>query len=265
MQYINLNKNINLEKNIVDLILISIDDQINIADDKEGIKISGNILVSGKVKTIEGEEEINDSISLDLFLMYEEVLERNLLNISVNDFNYEIKEENLLLSICLKIEGLKEIDTTFLAQEGTEYFNQQVEQKNEKIETDEEQIEDNENFENKDESCKEVHIEVDIDKNDRNEGEKIIDQTQCIEQINYNNQIHIQEDNYIKSEKKSLLKSVFSNRRINEDVSWKLHCVKNGDSYETIAKKYNLNLNKLISLNNNEKLEEGKLIFLPLD
>ena len=67
------------------------------------------------------------------------------------------------------------------------------------------------------------------------------------------------------NEKKSLLKSVFSNKRIKEEISWRLHCVKNEKTYEEIANKYDVNLEKLMAINKNEKLEEGKLIFLPLE
>ena len=35
--------------------------------------------------------------------------------------------------------------------------------------------------------------------------------------------------------------------------------------YKEIADKYNVEENKLISLNGNEKIEEGKLIFIPLE
>ena len=38
--------------------------------------------------------------------------------------------------------------------------------------------------------------------------------------------------------KTSLLKSVFSNKRIKEEVSWKLHCVKGEKTYEEIGEKY---------------------------
>ena len=71
----------------------------------------------------------------------------------------------------------------------------------------------------------------------------------------------IQED----EPKKSLLKSVFSSKKIKEEVSWVLHCVKSDDTYEKISEKYKVNLNKLKSINNNEVLNEGKLIFLPLE
>lgn len=256
MQYINLNKIIELEKNIIDLLLISIDDQINIVDDKEGIKISGKILVSGKVKTIEGEEEISDDISLDLFLINEEIVERNSLNVSVNDFNYEIKDGNLLLNVTLKIEGLKEINTTFLTQEDNGFFQEEVEETEQLIQ---EEIEDDQNK-------KDICIEVDIDINDRKKEAEKIEEYENIKEDNLVEETQILDQiKSLKPEKKSLLKSIFASRKISEEVSWKLHCVKNGDSYENIASKYGVDLKKLISLNNNEKLEEGKLIFLPLN
>ena len=68
-----------------------------------------------------------------------------------------------------------------------------------------------------------------------------------------------------KIEKKSLLKTVFSSKRINEEVSWKLHCVKTEKSYEEIASKYKVNVAKLKKINNNEAIEIGKLIFIPLE
>lgn len=264
MQYINLNKTIDLEKNIVDLLLINIDDQINIIDDKDGIKISGTILIGCKVKTIEGDEEINDNISLDLFLMHEEVVERNLLNVSVTDFTYEIKEEKLLLNISLKIDGLKEIDTSFLAKEDSESFQEEIED-DEKFEDIKTKVKENSDH-NQNEGNKDKYIEVDIDINDRDKYEENKEDHKPIEKTNLLEEMQMFDDSKsAKIEKKSLLKSVFLSRKINEEVSWKLHCVKAGETYENIAKKYNINLNNLILLNNEEKLEEGKLIFLPLD
>jgi len=261
MQHINLNKTIELESKISDLLLISIDDQIETTQDKEGVKIIGNIAVGGKAKTLEGEKTFDDKICLDIFLTEDEIMERNSLNISVNDFSYELDENKLILNISLKIEGLKEIETTFLAQEDNEPFQkEEIEEKETEIEID-----------------KKVYIDVDVDINERNENndtyiekEEILEEDNIIIEEEDNNE-EIKEETEVcervieEPKKKSLLKSVFSSKKINEEVSWKLHCVKNENSYEEIANKYNVNLNKLISINNNEKLSEGKLIFIPLE
>ena len=99
MQYINLNKTLEFENDILDLLLISIDDQIQTSDDKDGIKIVGNILIGGKVNTINGEQQFNDKIDLDVFLTYDEIVDRNSLNISVSDFNYKVEENSLIINV----------------------------------------------------------------------------------------------------------------------------------------------------------------------
>ena len=309
MQYINLNKCLEMENKILDLLLISIDDQIDTIEDRDGAKISGKISIGGKAKTLEGDKEFNDSIDIDIFLTYDEIVDRNSLNISINDFNYKLEDSKLLLDISLKIEGLKEIETTFLAEENLESIPKE---------------EINYEIEEKEDDEKKVYIEGDIDISDKEKNVENIDkivetieELKMVENLVNRNEVIDPEENHEKnieiivgekedfeqeleefeleevieeeepesiedysheaffneeidieqpkSLKKSLLKSVFSNRKISEEISWRLHCVKDEKSYEEIAGKYNLNLNKLISINNNENLEEGKLIFLPLD
>lgn len=229
MQCFNLTKEIEFEYKIEDLLLFSIDDELDIIDDKDGIKITGEIIIGGNAKTSDGNKEFSDSLHVDIYLDYDSIEERNSLGVSVNDFNYVIKDNTLNINIALKIEGLKEIETTFLSQEDTEFFEEEIEE--ERVYESEEVIEESE-----------VEVEENIDKT-------------FIEEI-----VDLQNES-----KKSLLKSVFSNKRIKEEVSWKLHCVKEETSYEQIAQKYNVDLKKLVLLNKNEKIEEGKLIFLPIE
>ena len=219
MQQINLTKTINFEGDIKDLLLISIDDQIDKICDKEGVKVIGKILVGGKVM-LEEEQEFEDTVNIDMFLVNEEILDMGCLNVTVSDFNYKIEQNKLILDISLKLEGLKEIETSFLSLEDTEDVQEKIEEEDRTY----------------------------VDLNEEIIAEETIDE-------------EIQED----EPKKSLLKSVFSSKKIKEEVSWVLHCVKSDDTYEKISEKYKVNLNKLKSINNNEVLNEGKLIFLPLE
>ena len=237
MQCFNLNKDIELQCEIEDLLLISIDDQIETIDDKDGVKVGGKILISGNAKTNEGSKEFSDSIDLDLFLTYDEIEQRSSLNVGVNDFNYKIDNNKLNINIVLKVEGLKEIETTFLSQEDCELLDEEeIKEELEEIYEEDRTI---------------IGEEIIVEDNLTYKDEKI--EESCIS---------IKENN---DSKLSLLKSVFSNKRIKEEVSWKLHCVKGETSYEEIAAKYNVSLNKLVSINKNEELEDGKLIFLPLE
>ena len=218
MQQINLTKTINFEGDIKDLLLISIDDQIDKISDKDGVKVIGKILVGGKVM-LEDEQEFDDEVNIDMFLVNEEILDVESLNVTVNDFNYKIDQSRLILDISLKLEGLKEIETSFLAIEDTQDVQEEIE-----------------------------------------EERNYIDLTEEIMM-----QDIVEEEVQKEEPKKSLLKSVFSSKKVKEEVSWVLHCVKGDDTYEKISEKYKVNLNKLKSINNNEVLKEGKLIFLPLE
>lgn len=226
MQYINLNKILDLGNEIEDLLLISIDDKLNSTYDKEGVKIAGEILISGKVRIENKEKEFSDSVGVDIFLTDEEIDNRNEIKVSISDFTYDIEKEKLNLNISLKLEGLKEIETTFLAEENNEAIEQEKIEEIAEVEV-------------------ENHICLDIDLNV--------------------NEDRLEEDKKEETEKKSLLKSVFSSKKINEEVSWKLHCIKEEKTYEEIASKYNVKVEKLIALNKNDKLEEGRLVFIPLD
>ncbi len=237
MQHLNLTKTLEMENDIIDLILIGIDDKLETIEDKDGIRISGNININGTVKTVDGNKDFFDSIDIDLFLTHEEIIDKSNLNVSVDDFTYKIENNKLLLNISLKIEGLKDIETTFPTEEDNEFFS-------------------------KEEIEKEVYIDEDIKVEDERDNLKEEDKRSNIEEIESKEITNKQED--LKETKKSLLKSVFSHKRIKEEVSWKLHCVKEETTYEQIAAKYNISLKELIEINKNEKLEEGKLIFLPL-
>lgn len=366
MQNINLNKDLDLGCDIDDLLLISIDDQIDTINDKDGIKVEGKINISGRVKSNNIEKDFFDTLDLDIFFAYDEILDRGNLNVSVSDFNYKIENKKLNLDISIKIDGLKEIENTFLSEETNEFVlektivdeekrvyidenieinkdeeiervlvekaieigescenlesttieKQEVDERNidqeEKNKIDiEDNIEKEENIEdsvineeienNKSDSEKEIIIEESINenriisnkdnkenniednKNITSDAEIILDKIDVVEEnrnvsveeiineeIDYMIEEEIISDNSDLQnkevvEKKSLLKSIFSSKRIKEEVSWKLHCVKGETNYEEIAAKYNVNLDSLIAINKNEKLVNGKLIFLPLE
>ena len=243
MQYINLNKSIELENKIQDLLIINIDEKLDTIEDKEGVRINGKVTIGGTAKTLGGEEKFEDFLDLDIFLVYEEIEERSNLKINIKDFDYVIEDNKLNLEISISIDGLKEIDQTFLSKEDNEIFLE------EKIEDD----------------IKTVYLDEKVDLEDKEE--RISEEMYVSEKKEKLIQEEIIAEN-VKEEiitKKSLLKSVFSNKRIKEEVSWKVYCVKEEKSYQQIADKYNLNLEKLISMNKNEEIFVGKLIFLTLD
>lgn len=252
MQEITLTKIIEMGEKISDLLLISIDENIDTINDKDGIRLEGKINISGKLKINEQSKDFSDFIELDIFLAYEEIVDRNAINVSVKDFNYKIEEDKLYVNVILNLEGLKEIETTFLTQENNELvLEKEIEE--------EEEVKGEQNLDRE----KEAFLDEEV--NNFSEGKDELEELNELEMEIMNKEDEYIEEEVEKRERKSLLKSVFFNKRIKEEVSWKLHCVKKETSYEEIANKYNVDLNKLKSINNNEKIEEGKLIFLPME
>lgn len=257
MQQITLTKTIEMENKISNLLLISIDDNIDTINDTDGVRLEGKINISGKAKIEEVEKEFFDYIDLDIFLGYEEIIDRNVLNVMVDDFNYKIDENKLCVNVILKLEGIKEIETTFLAQEDNELISKK-------------EVEEDKEYKgemNLDREEKDAYLDEEVTVVD--EKDELVELNEREMEIMNNEEekiIEIEEKEEPKIDiKKSLLKSVFANKRTKEEVSWKLHCVKNETTYEEIATKYNVSLNKLIQLNKNEDLKEGKLIFLPME
>ena len=160
MQYINLNKSIELENKIQDLLLISIDEKLDTIDDKEGVRITGKIAIGGNAKTLEGDKVFSDAIDLDIFLSYEEIEERNALKVAVSDFNYKIENNKLDLDITLSIDGLKEIIQTFPSKEDNELvLEEKVEGEDKKAYIDEEIIVENKEKEEINDNKKIYYIE----------------------------------------------------------------------------------------------------------
>jgi LysM repeat protein len=121
MQKINYKEKISLEENINELLLINIDDKLNQTSDGDCLKISGEIKISGEVNTNSGKKDFNHPVSVDILLSKEQIVDTNI-NVIIDDFNYEIFENHIVIDLVMKIEGLKEIEAYFPPQEAQEDF-----------------------------------------------------------------------------------------------------------------------------------------------
>lgn len=259
MRIINLDKKIIINGNIDDLLIINIDDDINYIEEIEGIKTIGTVDVTGSVKTTEGVEEFEECFNVDFFSEYGYIEDRNKLEMIVDDFEYTIKDNILELRIKLKILGLKEVDKSFPAEEDSKLTKQKemVEKikkqiSEPKIEIGE--LEDNDLF----------NYDDDLDIQVFDLREEFVEEEE-VEKPKVEKTLIRRKDSVAEDAKTSLITQVFGNKRIKEEVSWKLHVVRNETTLEEIANKYQVNLEKLKKLNKIVDIEEGKLIFLPID
>ena len=229
MQKINYKEKILLEHSINELLLINIDDKLHQTKECDYLKVNGEIKISGEVNTNEGRKNFNHPIIVDILLSNEQLTDEQV-KVSIDDFNYSIEDKTININLIMKIDGLKEMDAYFPAQEDQIDF----------------QVEDNENI-------------IDIENEERIDViESTIDETDSI----INEEV-IYEDNIIKEEHYSLLNQVFRNKSVKKEMSYFFHVVKNESTYEDIANQYNLDLELLKSSNNNDDIYIGKLIYIP--
>ena len=129
----------------------------------------------------------------------------------------------------MKLEGLKEIEAYFPAQENQEDI--QIEN-----------IEEN------------IFINEEDDNLDRIEEETIIE--------NEDNETILEKTNK-ETNTTSLLNSIFKNHSLKKETCFLIHVIKDETSYKQIADLYKIDENKIKSINKNEQLYKGKLIFIP--
>ena len=226
MQRINYKEVITLENKINELLLINIDEKLIHTKQSDTIKVGGQININGEVSTDKGKECFLHNIDVDILLSKDQLINEEV-NITVDDFEYILKNNTIHIDLIIKIDGLKEIEPYFPSQEDQEDI--QVE-------------------------------EVFVFDEDRNESirEELIDTPN---EINSS----IIEDSPIYEQKApySLLKQIFKHKVHKSDSSYLFHVVKNEKSYKEIADAYALDEEFLKHTNNDEDLLPGKLIFIP--
>jgi len=250
MQKINYKEIIELDSKINELLLINIDERLVQNRDSDCLKISGEIKVSGEVLCDDDKKQFNHPIGVDIMLSKEQLMENNV-TISIDDFNYVIENNSIAIEIIMKIEGLKEIEAYFPTQENQEDTKiDNLRKEDIKIL---EEIIPQENTTNKN-NIEEIEETPKI---------KIIQP--LIEDDRYNKEefVYIEETKEEHGEKYSLLNSIFKKRGIKKETCFFIHVIKEETTYEQISDIYKIEVNKIKSVNKDEKLYKGKLIFIP--
>ncbi len=239
MQRINYKETIELNNTINELLVINIDDKINQTKEKDCIKISGEIQISGEVSSDNGNETFYHPLMLDIILSEEQLI-TDKITIVVEDFNYMIQNNTIAIDLIIKIEGLKEIEPYFPPQEDQKVI----------------QIESKQTYD--EEPVQEVEISNDIIEFDAIDTveEKVANQ-------DYEETRVLDKDINSNSEQHSLLNQIFKNRVIKKETSYIYHVVRKETTYAQIAQQYNVKEELIKQANKDEEIYEGKLIFIP--
>ena len=250
MHIIYLDKKITLDNIINDINLININENINYLKRNDGILIRGYLDLNCQYISLGIIKEFNEKVEINELIQYENIYSNDI-HMRLEDFDYLLKDNQIFFSFKMNIEGYKEIDKTF--QNKTEEM----------------------------EIVSNLDIELDDVKEyiDANDDVVILNETPLIENIITKNIIEekivcndINKEgesiNFnisgIKNEKKykeSIYNSIFKKEK--KVKMYKYRVILENDTYEEIAKEYNVNLYKLKEINNNINLKLGSIIKIP--
>lgn len=105
MQKIYLEKAIDLHHELKELIALSVDESINYKIENEGIRAVGNLIIKGEYKN-EDKQTFEETLELDILATFDKILDQRDFSIKVEDFDYEIKDGNIKVSIEAGVHGV---------------------------------------------------------------------------------------------------------------------------------------------------------------
>ncbi len=234
MQKIYFKKVVDLNHQLKELISISVDESINYKMENQGMRAYGSIMINGDYKDENMKKEFRENIDLDILAQFSKIEDKNEFNIKVEDFDYYLNDGNLSLVIQASIYGVKDDEDRV-------------------IETD--RLIENE----------EVH-----DEDISDEIESLIrEQDEVVEEVQTFNEPQIEVEKIIEDmpkvtqEVKKAKKEEMNDEDDNDIGTYYLYVVQDGDSYRSIAERYQVDEYMIQNYNHNRDLSKGTIVIVP--
>ncbi|MCI9093988.1 MAG: LysM peptidoglycan-binding domain-containing protein [Coprobacillus sp.] len=234
MQKIYFKKVVDLNHQLKELISISVDESINYKMENQGMRAYGSIMINGDYKDENMKKEFRENIDLDILAQFSKIEDKNEFNVKVEDFDYYLNDGNLSLVIQASIYGVKDDEDRV-------------------IETD--RLIENE----------EVH-----DEDISDEIESLIrEQDEVVEEVQTFNEPQIEVEKIIEDmpkvtqEVKKAKKEEINDEDDNDIGTYYLYVVQDGDSYRSIAERYQVDEYMIQNYNHNRDLSKGTIVIVP--
>ena len=105
MQKIYLEKAIDLQNQLKELIALSVDESINYKIENEGIRAVGNLIIKGEYLNA-NKEIFEETLELDILATFDKILDQRDFSIKVEDFDYKIRNGNIDVTIEAGVHGV---------------------------------------------------------------------------------------------------------------------------------------------------------------
>ena len=246
-QIVNVEKEIVFKTMLGEVTSISLEDDLSFVNDSE---VEGNLIISGTYKMTEAstlEEEFNYKVPVEIMLTTN--LEEDKRNVVINNFTYEIvNEEALLIRVELLIEGLEKIEVDDTNEEEIEILDDNT---LEEVRGDRE-VNDDTN------EVLSTNIEDD-DSLPSMEGAKEVEDV--IEVVKNVDNIDDEEDN----KSKEVMNSIFESFANTEETyaTYSVYILRENETLDEVITKYKITREELSEYNDLDNLRVGSKLIIP--
>lgn len=261
MQKIYLEKAIDLQHQLKELVALSVDESINYKIENEGIRAVGDLIIKGEYKNVD-KETFEETLELDVLATFDKILDQRDFSIKVEDFDYAIKDGNIKVSIEAGVHGVISGEDRYVKQDSLDHIETLMRDTEEKIEefTVEENMDNrlDETFVTKEEAV----------------VEKVVEEQPEVEPGVPVRDINVEDDKEIEQVVSAIddqLQEVVyqsKSRPIFQDTedsvgTYYLYIVKDNDTYASIGERYTIDEYVLKDYNQNRELEVGGVLIVP--
>ena len=246
-QIVNVEKEIVFKTMLGEVTSISLEDDLSFVNDSE---VEGNLIISGTYKMTEAstlEEEFNYKVPVEIMLTTN--LEEDKRNVVINNFTYEIvNEEALLIRVELLIEGLEKIEVDDTNEEEIEVLDDNA---LEEVRGDRE-VNDDTN------EVLSTNLEDD-DSLPSMEGAKEVEDV--IEVVKNVDNIDDEEDN----KSKEVMNSIFESFANTEETyaTYSVYILRENETLDEVITKYKITREELSEYNDLDNLRVGSKLIIP--
>ena len=246
-QIVNVEKEIVFKTMLGEVTCISLEDDLSFVNDSE---VEGNLIISGTYKMTEAstlEEEFNYKVPVEIMLTTN--LEEDKRNVVINNFTYEIvNEEALLIRVELLIEGLEKIEVDDINEEEIEVLDDNT---LEEVRGDRE-VNDDTN------EVLSTNLEDD-DSLPSMEGAKEVEDV--IEVVKNVDNIDDEEDN----KSKEVMNSIFESFANTEETyaTYSVYILRENETLDEVITKYKITREELSEYNDLDNLRVGSKLIIP--
>ena len=246
-QIVNVEKEIVFKTMLGEVTSISLEDDLSFVNDSE---VEGNLIISGTYKMTEAstlEEEFNYKVPVEIMLTTN--LEEDKRNVVINNFTYEIvNEEALLIRVELLIEGLEKIEVNDTNEEEIEVLDDNT---LEEVRGDRE-VNDDTN------EVLSTNLEDD-DSLPSMEGAKEVEDV--IEVVKNVDNIDDEEDN----KSKEVMNSIFESFANTEETyaTYSVYILRENETLDEVITKYKTTREELSEYNDLDNLRVGSKLIIP--